>query len=359
MKLVDRYIGQAFLRVFALAIAVFVFLYVIIDLFDNTSRFIDAGATVKVVFQYYLCRIPYIALQVLPVAVLFASLLSLGNLSRFNELVAFKMGGLNPYRLGASIFIFSALFVLIASLASEYLIPFTNRKALEIKRTEIQRLPPFSLTEENDIWYRVKGNRILYISLVDVGDQKLHNLALFEFDRSNDLARRWDAREAKWTGSRWILRNGYLRTFQDGLLSGVQEFAEMEAYISASPLDFSRVEREPEEMNFRELKAYIKKLSASGVKTQAYRVDLQTKLSIVFTSLVMSLFGASFALRSRGRSLLVGAGVSLLVGLGYWIVLALGISLGHTGKLPPLLAAWGGNLLFGAAGLFLLSRVRD
>jgi lipopolysaccharide export LptBFGC system permease protein LptF len=73
----------------------------------------------------------------------------------------------------------------------------------------------------------------------------------------------------------------------------------------------------------------------------------------------MSLFGIAFALRSRGASLLVGAGVSLLVGLGYWIVLAVGISLGHSGQLSPFLAAWGGNLLFGAAGLLLLSRLRN
>jgi len=111
-------------------------------------------------------------------------------------------------------------------------------------------------------------------------------------------------------------------------------------------------------MNYRELRAYIKKLGASGVRTTIHKVDLQAKLSIPFTSLVMSIFGVSFAMRSRGKSLLVSAGVSLLVGLGYWIILALGISLGHSGELRPFIAAWGGNLLFGAAGIYLLSRVR-
>ena len=140
MKLVDRYIGQGFLKVFGLAMCIFLCLYVIIDLFDNIARFIEAGISADMVVWYYLFRIPYIALQVLPVAVLFASLLSLGDMNRFNELVAFKMAGLNPYRLASSIFLLSALFVLVALLANEYFIPSANQKALNIKRTQIQHL---------------------------------------------------------------------------------------------------------------------------------------------------------------------------------------------------------------------------
>jgi len=361
MKLVDRYIGREFLKVFGLAMSIFLCLYVILDLFDNIARFIEAGVNADMVGRYYLFMIPYIALQVLPVSVLFASLLSLGNLNRFNELVAFKMAGLNPYRLASSIFGLSALFVLIALLANEYFIPAANQKAFNIKRTQVQHLPSYGVTKENDIWYRVKGNRIINVSLVDLEKQKLYKLALFEFDRSNKLVKRWDAQEAQWTDSGWILRNGYLRTFEEGELANVEQFAETAADLNITPLEIARAEREPEEMTFRELKAYIKKLSASGIRTVRYKVDLQTKLSITFTSLVMSLFGVSFALRSRSRSksLLLGAGVSLLVGLGYWIVLALGISLGHSGKLPPFLAAWGGNLLFGAGALLLISRVRN
>jgi len=359
MKLVDRYIGQEFLRVFALAMSIFLCLYLIIDLFDNADRFIEAGATADVLSWYYLFLIPYILLQILPGAVLFGSLLSLGKLSRFNELVALKMGGLNPYRMGSSILLISALCALVALLASEYFIPFTNGKAFEIKRTRIQRLPPHSFTKENDIWYRVRGNRILFISLVDVGHQRLYNLSLFELGKSNQLSKRWDAKEAQWTGSCWVLKDGFLREFERGTLSEVRQFAEMETDLAATPLDLARVEREPEEMNFKELQAYIKRASATGISTIAYKVDLQAKLSIPFTSLIMSLFGIGFALRGRDTSLLISSGVSLLVGLAYWIVLAVGISLGHSGELSPFLAAWGANLLFGAAGALLLSRARN
>jgi lipopolysaccharide export system permease protein len=261
--------------------------------------------------------------------------------------------------MGSPILIISTLWALIALFASEYVIPLTNRQAFEIKRTQIQRLPPHGFTKENDIWYRVARNRILYISLVDVGHQKMSNLTIFEFEKSNELAKRWDAREAHWKASRWTLIDGYLREFKDGILSSVRPFSEVDLDLSVNPIELSRVEREPAEMNVRELRSYIKRASASGIPTEGYKVDLQTKLGIPFTSLVMSLFGVAFALRTKRTSPLVGAGVSLLVGLGYWIVLAVGISLGHSGKLPPFLAAWGANLLFGAGGLLLLWRARN
>jgi len=358
MRLADKYVGQEFGRILGLTAAIFLGLYLIIDLFDNSSRFIELGATAGAVASYYLWLIPYIAIQVLPAAILFASLLSLGKLNRFNELVAMKMGGVNPYRIGAPILIISALLSLSALVASEYMIPLTNRRAFDIKRTRIQRLPPHGFTRENDVWYRAARHRILYISLVDVARQKLVRVSLLDFDRSFQLSRRWDAREALWDGSKWMLVDGYLRTFEDGMVSSAEPFSQKEVDLSVGPVELSRVERKPEEMDLRELRNYIRRASASGIPTEAYRVDFQTKISIPFTGLVMALFGVALGLWAKRSGLLVGMGMSLLVGLAYWILLAVGISLGHSGKLPPLVAAWGANLVFGLGGIVLLWEVR-
>jgi lipopolysaccharide export system permease protein len=46
----------------------------------------------------------------------------------------------------------------------------------------------------------------------------------------------------------------------------------------------------------------------------------------------------------------------MLVGFSYWIVLALTLSLGKSGVLPPILAAWAANGIFAGIGIvFFLS----
>ena len=56
----------------------------------------------------------------------------------------------------------------------------------------------------------------------------------------------------------------------------------------------------------------------------------------------------------RSSSLANNIGAGLLIGSTYWFVLALAVSLGHSGALPAVVAAWTANGIFAAIGLFLL-----
>jgi lipopolysaccharide export system permease protein len=52
----------------------------------------------------------------------------------------------------------------------------------------------------------------------------------------------------------------------------------------------------------------------------------------------------------------IGAGI--VIGFSYWLVFAFTMSLGRSGTLPPLLAAWLANILFGAASIIMFLRVK-
>jgi lipopolysaccharide export system permease protein len=85
---------------------------------------------------------------------------------------------------------------------------------------------------------------------------------------------------------------------------------------------------------------------------------MHAKLSFPLVSIIMAILGVPFAIR-HGRSGGVAAGIFLAVVIAviYWIVLAMGLALGHSGALSPILAAWGSHVLFGSAGVYMLSRV--
>ena len=75
--------------------------------------------------------------------------------------------------------------------------------------------------------------------------------------------------------------------------------------------------------------------------------------------MILAVIGISFSLRSeRSGGIAQGIGAGLVIGFSYWLVFAFGMSLGRSGTLPPLIAAWFGNILFGAASVFLLFRVK-
>jgi lipopolysaccharide export LptBFGC system permease protein LptF len=69
---------------------------------------------------------------------------------------------------------------------------------------------------------------------------------------------------------------------------------------------------------------------------------------------VMTLIGIPFAFVVARRGALYGIAISIVIAIVYWACLETFQALGNNALLAPLLAAWAPNLLFGAAGLYLM-----
>jgi lipopolysaccharide export system permease protein len=72
---------------------------------------------------------------------------------------------------------------------------------------------------------------------------------------------------------------------------------------------------------------------------------------------VMALIALPFAFRMGKRGALYGIATALVLGIVYWIVFALFMKFGEVGNLPPLLAAWAANVLFGLAAAYMFLNV--
>ncbi len=357
MRIVDRYIGIEFLKALLYSITVFVAIYCIVDLFDRMGRYLDAPA--RVVAQYYLYRIPGIGLQVMPVAVLLASLVSLGNLARHNELLALKMARVSTLRIVAPLLLLSLLGSVLILFLSESLIPEMNERALNVFRSKVQKTPAFQRTREHDIWYRATGNRFLHISLMESASGMVQGFTLFELSPEFQLIQRIDAREARWRDGHWQLTDGSVSTTRPDGTYEAEAFTTMRLELEEKPSDLARVVRESQEMNSDELRDYIDRLVKSGVNSLRYQVDLAVKSAMPFVTLVMTLIGIAFALRTGKGGVIAWAGACVLVAVCYWIVFSLSISVGRGGVVPPFLAAWLPNAIFAGAGLTSLLTLKN
>ena len=73
----------------------------------------------------------------------------------------------------------------------------------------------------------------------------------------------------------------------------------------------------------------------------------------------MAILGIPIALRKeRGAGIAVGVGFSILISFIYLVVYSFALELGKAGTLPPLLAAWFGNIIFGLVGVYLFLSVK-
>lgn len=359
MTLLTRYLAKEFLRLFGLGLGALLAIYWVVDLFENIDEFVRYQASARTVAAYFLYKTPLILSQVVPVAVLLATLLSLGLLARRSEIVAMRASGISLVRIAGPILALALAISGVVLVAGETVIPHATRMALHIKQVVIEKRPP-RVFRQNKVWMRTSGNWILNIGLISPDEDVLYEVHGFRFDRDFRLVERVHAQEMRWEKGTWILHRGRRWRFPAPYRVEEEGFDRRPFGIVEKPQDFRRVERDTDEMSFRELRAYVQRLQRGGHQATYYEVEMHKKLAFPFASLIMALIGIPYALRGnpRNTSIAVGVGVSLIVSFGYWVVLSIGLSLGHAGKLPPLLAAWAANLLFAFAGTYLLMDVR-
>jgi lipopolysaccharide export LptBFGC system permease protein LptF len=154
------------------------------------------------------------------------------------------------------------------------------------------------------------------------------------------------------------LSNTWERRFTEGRPVTFQKAETTILPISEGTDFFIQARPETDEMNFAQLRAYIKDIEEKNFDSNRYRLNLQSKLAFPLAAFIMTLLGIPFSFSMGKRGALFGMGLGLLIAMVYWGALGIFKSLGMVKALSPFLAAWGPNILFGLVGIYLLLTVR-
>jgi len=357
--ILDRYIARKYLGIMAFTTTALLGASVIVAFFERLDEVHRHGQPVGLLVQHVWFRIPEFLSSVLPAAALTTTLLVLGLLVRTNEVTAMKASGISLYRMIVPILVLSAAASGAAYLVQERLAPAAGIRAEEIWN-RINGLPArrYSAVGRHWILGRQK-DRIYHYDYFDPVSATFSRLSVFDIEPGRwVLAKRAYAEKASLGPEGLTLRRGWLRDFTPGAAVpfAVQESWPLPAADGRS--SFVRDAKEPEQMTYGELRDYASEVRAAGFTATRLLVDLRGKIAFPLASLIMTLIAVPFALSMGKKGRLVGVGLSIILAVGYWGAFALFRSLGYTAVLTPFLAAWGANLVFGLAGLFLFFRLR-
>ncbi len=353
MTILDRYIARKFLSNLLFAVIAFVSIYIIIDAVERLSDYIDKGAPTKVIVMYYVYYIPFIVILIMPISTLLASMFSIGQLSKYNEILAMKASGISLYRILSPLFVLGVLISIFMIFFAEVIMPRANTEKALIKRRYIDRMPRSVPSQIANLFFQIDENRRMFIGYYNPYEKVARKVNILEFDGVY-IRHRIDAEMMHLGDEGWVLTNGYERFFKNGeeIARPFEEKAIPD--ISLQPEELSAVQKAPEEMSFQELQRFIEEVKRNGGDPDRWLVDLYLKISFPFANFIIILFGAPLAagrIRSTGA---FGVAVSIMAAFLYFGMVKMGQTFGQIGLLPPLLAAWLGNLLFAAAGILIL-----
>lgn len=352
--ILDRYLAQGFLRIFLVSLLCVTALYLVVEFFDRIGKFLEAGASLGTAVRYFLYKTPLSISRVIGFATLFSTLFCVGMLARTQEITAMRSSGLSVHRISLPLLLWSLLICLFTFFWNEALVPIFTSKAQTIYKTEVKNRQPQSLFGTQGIWLRGE-NSFINVDYYDSKKSTLRGITIFLLRRDFSLSGFVEIPTASWTGNRWEAAEATEWRFLPNGKTIHQKVTPVLPF-SETPEDLKLLAREPEEFTFFDLQKQIADLRAKGIDATEYEVDLQTKLAIPFISPLMVLLAIPFALKKRlGGGMALSFGTAMLIAFGYWVLLAFCVSLGHSGALPPWVAAWLPNSIFALIGLFFFT----
>jgi lipopolysaccharide export LptBFGC system permease protein LptF len=114
----------------------------------------------------------------------------------------------------------------------------------------------------------------------------------------------------------------------------------------------------PSQLSATGLSAYLKSAKRRGIEVSALALALQRKYAGPFSVIVMAFIGMPLALSFGRRGAIIALCLAVGVSVAYWGIGGGFQQLGNHGLLPPAVAAWFPPVIFAAAGIYFLSRVR-
>ena len=352
------YISRQFLIGVAIVFLIFVATIFVFDAVEMMRR--GSGpdrelATLGILLQMAMLRVPFMAQKVLPFAALVAGLWTFARMTRTQELVVARSAGVSVWQfllpnlvlaLILGIFVMTVFNPLSAAMVSRY--EQMDAKYLRGKSSLLALSP-------SGIWLRQNEGgtqSVIHAQRLSQEDLTLHDVIIFQFQENDQFVGRIDANQALLEEGRWLLR--------DALLTGPDQPAQFkDSYELSTNLTFNQIEDSfapPETLSFWALPAFIEVLEASGFSAVRHRLHWHSLLSGPLLLCAMVLIAATFSLRfsrSGGTWPLIATGV--LTGFVLYFVSDLVLALGLSGKIPPVLAAWtpaGVFTLIGVASLF-------
>jgi lipopolysaccharide export system permease protein len=290
-------------------------------------------------------------------AVLFATVFTVGAMGRHSELTAAKASGMSFHRVVLPIFVASALATLLAFVVGE-MAPGATARQMEIQRAK-QARPTGS---RYNFVYRADAGWVYTVRSLDVNTRRLKQLLLERQGEGLEYPSLIiTADSASYDNARgsWQVKNGTSRIIAGPNRQASFGFRTMRLRtLTQSPADLLAEPKAPDEMRYAELGRYIDALRRSGNDANKLIVEQALKLALPATCLIIALFGAPLAVQSPRAGAAVGVAISLGTTIIFLLATQIMKAVGAGGLIDPTLAAWLPNLVFFAAGLVLMARVR-
>ncbi len=352
----DRYVFSEFFKIFLATALGMPFLVILFDLTDNLDKYIARKLPPGDIALSYLYGLPDSVFLILPAAVLFATVFSIGGFTRHSEITAAKASGVSFYRFIAPIFLGAAIASGLGLWLGE-VAPRAAKHRLQLLERETES----SRSERYNFAYSADAGRMYKVQALHVLMKTIDGMTIERKGKGptypSYILSAGNARYSPAKG--WTMSKGTMHVLTDSLEDIAYSFdSARDNRFVERPQDLITTPKAPTDMDFKELGRFIKSMERSGADVNKLKVEQMLKIVIPITSLIILMFAASLATSTQRGGSAYGVGLALGTTVIFIFLVQLTKGMGANGLVPPEIAAWTPSIFFGIVGAVLFARVK-
>jgi lipopolysaccharide export system permease protein len=359
VTILDRYLVREFAGPALLGAAAFTLIFVATQFLAIGRLVTQEHAPLWVAIEYFLWEMPAYLLLVIPMAMLFGTLLSMGRLSGESEIAAMKAGGISLVRMFIPLAVVGIGISLFSLAVQEGLVPLANDRAAFLRESAIDHLSPMASNLEVNTPLPGGGRQITLAGALDPETQSLLNVTVLRYDDKHHLSEMILSERAKYEKPTWTFVNATTYGFTGADVTTMGSSV-LTVDIGERPNEIAKRNLQaddPENLSRSEIKTALTTATLSDQQRRVFTATYASKLARPFSSFVFVLFGFPLGMRRiRGGGAALGFGLALGIVFVYYIILTIALSIGSLALPLAGIAAWAPNAIFSVIGLWLLRR---
>lgn len=318
------------------------------------DNFLTKHATLyEIAFKYYAGFIPFYMDLLSPLINFLAVIYFTAKMANQTEIVPILSGKVSFNRFLRPYFVSATFIFLISFFASVFLIPFTNSLKIDFENKN----GFYGDASKNDVHLKLDEHTYVYAQSYDNNTHSAYMFVLEKFD-GDVLREKLVANTAMYDSVKrvWSFRNYSVR-YVNGLRETLKtDILQKDTVLDLQPSDFVVNNAYPA-MSLNELNKRIDKEKIRGagdLKDMVY--EKYKRFVHPLSSFVLTLIGVSISSRKVRGGIGLPLGIGLFLCFAYIVVDKFALVFAIKSALPPIIAVFLPNGLFGLLGLYLLAK---
>ena len=359
LKIIDRYILKRYLATFTVMLLLFIPIGIVIDVSEKVNKMIENHVPFKAIASYYFYFTIHFANFLFPIFLFLSIIWFTSKLANNTEIIAILSSGisfsrfLRPYIIGATIV------SICAFIMAFFLAPKANNEYNNFRYTYLIGGGLEEMRDNTDVFRQISKDEYIFVSNYQDISKKAFNFSMEKFE-NDKLKYKITANAIKWNEKEktYTLLNYNKRKI--GVLGDIIESGERKDTVFHFDLeDLTPVIYIAETLSYSDLTKFIEKERVRGSSNiSVYLVVLYKKYSVPVSAFILTIIAVAVSSMKRRGGMGTNLAIGILLAFSFVFFDKIFGVLAEKSTMPPIIAVWVPNIVFGILAIYLLRNAK-